>query len=142
MQADSGTSNHQRSFLYVEDDSGSRHLIKILMGTVLGYTQLTIFEDSSNFLDRVRALPTVPDVIFMDIHVAPLDGYALLEMLRSEPGYKDVPVVAMTAGVMAADVSKLKSAGFNGLIGKPIRKKVFPEQLNKILAGEAIWEVR
>ena len=142
MQADSGTSNHQRSFLYVEDDSGSRHLIKILMGTVLGYTQLTIFEDSSNFLDRVRALPTVPDVIFMDIHVAPLDGYALLEMLRSEPGYKDVPVVAMTAGVMAADVSKLKSAGFNGLIGKPLRKKAFPEQLDKILAGQPIWEVR
>jgi two-component system cell cycle response regulator DivK len=112
------------------------------MGTVLGYTHVTIFEDSSDFLDRVRALPAVPDVIFMDIHVAPLDGYALLEMLRSEPGYKDVPVVAMTAGVMAADVSKLKSAGFNGLIGKPIRKKVFPEQLDKILAGEPIWEVR
>jgi two-component system cell cycle response regulator DivK len=142
MEADPVTTDRQRSFLYVEDDSSSRHLIKILMGTVLGYTQLTIFEDSSDFLDRVRALPAVPDVIFMDIHVAPLDGYALLEMLRSEPGYKDVPVVAMTAGVMAADVSKLKSAGFNGLIGKPIRKKVFPEQLDKIMAGEPIWEVR
>jgi two-component system cell cycle response regulator DivK len=142
MEADPVTTDRQRSFLYVEDDSSSRHLIKILMATVLGYTQLTIFEDSSDFLDRVRALPAVPDVIFMDIHVAPLDGYALLEMLRSEPGYKDVPVVAMTAGVMAADVSKLKRAGFNGLIGKPIRKKVFPEQLDKIMAGEPIWEVR
>jgi two-component system cell cycle response regulator DivK len=141
MEADSATPGRQRSFLYVEDDSSSRHLIEILMGTVLGYTQLTIFEDSSDFLNRVRALPTVPDVIFMDIHVAPLDGYALLEMLRSEPGYKDVPVVAMTAGVMAADVIKLKRAGFNGLIGKPIRKRLFPEQLNKILTGEPIWEV-
>jgi len=55
--------------------------------------------------------------------------------------YKDVPVVAMTAGVMATDVVKLKSAGFNGLIGKPIRKKLFPGQLDKILAGESIWEV-
>ena len=126
----------------MEDDSSSRHLIRILLGTVLGYTQVTIFEDSSDFLNRVRALPVVPDVIFMDIHVAPLDGYALLDMLRNEPGYQKVPVIAMTAGVMAADVNKLKLAGFNGLIGKPLRKKVFPEQLDKILAGQSIWEVR
>lgn len=142
MEADPATPGRQRSFLYVEDDSSSRHLIKILLGTVLGYTQLTIFEDSSDFLNRVRALPVVPDVIFMDIHVAPLDGYALLDMLRREPGYQTVPVIAMTAGVMAADVNKLKQAGFNGLIGKPLRKKVFPEQLDKILAGQSIWEVR
>jgi CheY-like chemotaxis protein len=136
------TPNSQHSFLYVEDDSSSRHLIQILMGTVLGYKQITIFEDSERFLDRVRALPAVPDVVFLDIHVAPHDGYTLLDMLRKEPDYEKVPVVAMTAGVMAADVDRLKRAGFNGLIGKPIRKKMFPAQLEKILAGEPIWEVR
>jgi two-component system cell cycle response regulator DivK len=132
----------QRSFLYVEDDSSSRHLIQILMGTVLGYKHITFFENSEGFLDRVRALPAVPDVVFLDIHVAPHDGYALLDMLRNEPPYQRVPVIAMTAGVMAADVDRLKRAGFNGLIGKPLRKKMFPEQLEKILAGEPIWEVR
>jgi CheY-like chemotaxis protein len=133
--------DHQQSFLYVEDDSSSRHLIQLLMGTVLGYPHITIFEDSERFLDRVRALPAVPDVIFLDIHIAPHDGYALLDMLRKEPDYRHVPIIAMTAGVMAADVDRLKRAGFNGLIGKPIRKKMFPGQLEKILAGEPIWEV-
>jgi CheY-like chemotaxis protein len=141
MEADPVMPDPQRSFLYVEDDSSSRHLIKILMGTVLGYTHLTIFENSEGFLNRVRALPAVPDVIFLDIHIAPHDGYALLDMLRKEPDYRNVPVIAMTAGVMAADVDRLKRAGFNGLIGKPIRKKVFAQQLEKILAGESIWEV-
>ncbi len=141
MEADPAMPDPQRSFLYVDDDSSSRHLIKVLMGTVLGYTHITIFEHSDGFLDRVRALPAVPDVIFLDIHIAPHDGYALLDMLRKEPAYQNVPVIAMTAGVMAAEVDKLKRAGFNGLIGKPIRKKMFPEQLDKILAGEPIWEV-
>ncbi len=141
MEANPVVTVLKQSFLYVEDDASSRHLIQILMGTVLGYTQITVFENSERFMERVRALPAVPDAIFMDIHIAPYDGYALLDMLRSEPTYQKVPVIAMTAGVMASDVDKLKTAGFNGLIGKPIRKKVFPEQLKKILDGEPIWEV-
>lgn len=129
----------QPSFLYVEDDPSSRRLIKLIMTNVLGYSELTIFESSENFLDKVRALPAVPDVVFLDVHIAPLNGFEMLKLLRSEPAYQQIPVIAMTASVMASDIQQLKAAGFDGLIGKPIRKKVFPEQLKQIMAGEPIW---
>jgi CheY-like chemotaxis protein len=116
-------SDTQRSFLYVDDDPGSRHLIQVLMNAVLGYMRVTIFENSENFMERVRALPAVPDAVFLDVHIAPHDGYEMLKMLRSEPGYQKIPVIAMTASVMMSDLERLRSSGFNGLIGKPIAKE-------------------
>mgnify|MGYP001063547619 CR=1 FL=1 len=128
-------------FLYVEDDAMSRQVVKILLTRAMGYAEddVTIFEDSAGFLERLRALPAQPDVIFLDIHMQPLDGYEVLELLRMEPGYEETAIIAMTAGVMSTDIENLREAGFNGMIGKPVRKKVFPELLERILAGEAVW---
>jgi len=128
-------------FLYVEDDPMSRQVVKILLTKGLGYAaeDVTIFADSTDFLARLRGLPASPDVILLDIHMQPLDGYAVLQLLRAEPGYEQTVVIAMTAGVMASDIESLQEAGFNGMIGKPVRKKVFPELLERILDGEAVW---
>jgi hypothetical protein len=42
---------------------------------------------------------------------------------------------------MATDVQKMKAAGFSGLISKPIIHRIFPELLNKILAGDPVWYI-
>jgi len=47
----------------------------------------------------------------------------------------------MTASVTVSDIEDLKKAGFDGLIAKPVRKKVFPELLDRILSGDAVWYV-
>jgi CheY-like chemotaxis protein len=134
-------SEKQPSFLYVDDDPGSRRLIQIILTVVLKYSQVTIFDTSEDFMEKVRALPEVPDLIFLDVQIAPHDGYDMLKMLRSDPAYATTRVVAMTASVMSSDVERLKAAGFDGMIGKPIRKRLFPEQLKRIMAGEPVWIV-
>lgn len=127
------------SFLYVEDDTMSRQVLEILLKKMLGYEQVILFEDSTDFMSRLRALESRPDVIFLDIHMEPHNGYEVLEMLRADPTYADQCVVAMTAGVMASDVELLQKAGFDGMIAKPIRKRAFPDLLERILAGESVW---
>lgn len=129
------------SFLYVEDDAFSREIMQLLIMQVLGYPHLTIFAENDNFMDRVRALPDVPDVVFLDIQMQPHDGYEMLHMLRAHPAYEQCTIIAMTASVMATDVEALKKAGFDGLIGKPIMRKVFPDLLKQILTGESVWYV-
>ncbi len=135
------TPNQQPTFLYVEDDMMSRHVITLMLKDMMGYTNVIIFEDSENFLERVRALPTVPDVIFLDVHIRPHNGFEMLTMLRGEEAYKTATIIAMTASVMAFDVQRLREAGFDGLIAKPVRKKHFPDLLQRILKGESIWFV-
>jgi CheY-like chemotaxis protein len=125
--------------LYVDDDANSREIVKLLIVKVMKIPDITIFEESHDFMEKVRALPAVPAVVFLDIQMRPHDGFAMLKMLRSDTTYDKTRIVAMTANVMATDVEALKAAGFNGLIGKPIVRQVFPDLLRQILAGQAVW---
>ena len=126
--------------MYVEDDESSQEVMKRLLKR-LGYVDLTIFESSHNFLDRVHALPAAPDVIFLDIQIAPLNGHQMLALLRGDDTFKEAKIIAMTASVMSSEVKELRDAGFDGLIGKPILKRIFPELLEEILEGKAVWYV-
>lgn len=131
----------QPAILYVEDDLLSREVMRLLLVKEMGFTTLSIIDDNRGFMDKMHALAQVPDVIFLDIQMRPHDGYEMLAMLRADEVFRGCPIIAMTASVMATDVEALKKAGFNGLIGKPIMRQAFPEQLEQILAGNAVWFV-
>jgi CheY-like chemotaxis protein len=127
------------AFLYVEDDILSCEIMSMLLTKQLRYTNLTILSDNHNFMDKVRGMPCVPDVVFLDIQMHPYDGFEMLTMLRADPVYRPAKIIAMTASVMATDVQALRKAGFDGLIGKPIIRQVFPQLLQQILNGEPVW---
>ncbi len=128
-------------FLYVEDDPLSREVLQMILEQGLGYTDLFMFEDSLDFLQRIAALPALPDVVFLDVHVQPADGFALLQMLRAEERYQNLRVVAVTASVMNEEIAQLKQAGFNGAIGKPLDLDTFSELVRQILDGREVWSV-
>lgn len=133
--------SHETAFLYVEDEAMSRMVMEILMKRGLGYQNLTIFENSENFMDRVSRLEQKPDIIFLDIHMQPHTGFEMLAMLRQHPDYTDTCVIALTASVMNEEVDLLRQSGFNGAIAKPIDQLVFPELLEQILQGEPVWNI-
>jgi CheY-like chemotaxis protein len=126
--------------LYVEDDPPSRQVMELLMRFEVHVPRLTIFEDSENFLARVKALPVKPDVVLLDIHVKPLDGFTMLSVLR-ENGYAETMIVALTASVMNDEVKRLETAGFNGVIAKPVNVDVFPKLWERIAQHEKVWGV-
>jgi len=127
--------------LYVEDDRQSRKLMRMLLSDRMRLTDVTILEDSGDFLAQVEALDPKPAVIFLDIHMEPLNGFEMLDILHSLPWTANVPIIALTASVMNEEVQKLKSSGFNGCLAKPIDLATFPEVLRRILAGETIWRI-
>jgi two-component system cell cycle response regulator DivK len=129
----------QPSFLCIEDDPPSREVISILLKDIMGFADVTVFEDSSDIISRVAALPFVPDVVLLDIHMQPYDGYQVLQMLRAMDTFRHSLIVALTASVTITDIHSLRAAGFNGLIGKPIKQRYFADFLNRILAGEEVW---
>ena len=133
--------SHNPMFLYVEDEPLSRMVMEVLMVRGLGYSNLKIFENSSDFMQRVQALPEKPDVFFLDIHMQPYSGFEMLAMLREHPDYQSARVIALTASVMNEEVDLLKQSGFNGAIAKPINQMTFPEMLNLILNGEEVWSI-
>jgi CheY-like chemotaxis protein len=131
----------QPVILYVEDDSLSREVMQMLLVEGYGLRNLSIFEDSEDFSSRVQALSPVPDLVLLDIHVKPIDGFSMLNTLRTIDQFKSVPVVALTASVMGEEVQRLRAAGFSGAIAKPIDQDTFEDTLNLLLDGEQVWRI-
>jgi two-component system chemotaxis response regulator CheY len=131
----------QPFFLYLEDDSASREIMGVLLKDVMGFTNLTIFEDSNNFVERVAKLPNAPDIILLDIHLKPHDGHEIFQMIRQTEKLARTIPVAVTASVMSNEVERLREAGFRHLIGKPINPLTFPDKLTEILSGKEVWDV-
>jgi CheY-like chemotaxis protein len=115
--------------------------MKLLVEKTLSVGHYEIFEDSKDFLSRVRNLPLQPDIILLDIHVSPFNGFQMLQMIREDLAYFDTKVVALTASVMNEEVERLRKSGFDGAIGKPIPLSTFPVIIERILNGESIWQV-
>lgn len=131
----------QPSILYVEDDIHSRRVMTLMLNSMMKLPNLTIFDDSSDFLPRAEALSPKPDIIFLDIHMEPHSGFEMLDMLRRSPLFCETPVVAVTASVMNEEVIRLRSAGFDGCIAKPLSMEQFPHLLHAILRGEEVWRI-
>ncbi|MBC7813552.1 MAG: response regulator [Burkholderiales bacterium] len=126
--------------LYVEDEAHSRKVMRLLANDI-GVPQITIFEDSVDFMERVEALDPKPDLIFLDIHLKPYTGFEMLQMLRESRNFSDTLVVAITASVMNEEVQQLRVAGFDGCLAKPIDMDTFPDTLQRIMNREEIWRI-
>jgi CheY-like chemotaxis protein len=131
----------QPVILYVEDDAGSRKLMRLMLSGRMALPQVTILEDSKDFMDKALALNPRPEIIFLDIHMEPHTGFEMLEMLRQRPEFSESRIVAMTASVMSEEVNQLKSAGFDGCLAKPIDVDTFPETVARIQNGETVWRI-
>lgn len=129
------------TILYVEDDPFSRLVMELLLTRGMNLHDVTIFESSENFMVRLGAMPHKPTLIFLDIHMQPHDGFALLKMLRTHSDYRDTRIVALTASVMNEEVEALRTAGFDGVLAKPINQTEFPNTLRRIMNGERVWVI-
>ena len=124
--------------LYVEDDPESREVMSIA-ADLMGVSQITIFENSEDFQERVSHLKPQPNLILLDIHMGPYNGFEILKMVREHPVFCLTPVVALTASVMNEEIDQLQQAGFNGVIAKPIDIDMLSKVLDRICAGEKVW---
>lgn len=127
------------SLLYVEDDLGSRKVMQGLVELLPLPVLLTTLENSDNFLDHVAAIEPEPDLFLLDIHVKPLSGFEMLSLLRQHEYYQNKMIVALTASVMNEEITRLKEAGFDGMLAKPLKFKEFPNLIERILKGEHLW---
>ena len=60
------------------------------------------------------------DVVFMDLQMPEMDGFTATRLLRAEPRFQSLPIVAMTAHAMVEERQRCLEAGMNDHVGKPI----------------------
>ena len=75
------------------------------------------------------------DLVLMDLQLPGIDGYEALRLIRADPQFSRIPVVAVTAFAMKSDIDRAVAAGFDGYIAKPIDVRALPEQVAGFLPG-------
>ncbi len=117
--------------LYVEDNPANRLLVRQVLEPA-GHTLL----EASDGPSGIRlAQDGQPDLILMDINIPGLNGYETTTRIKSLPGLAEVPIIALTAKVMAGDRERALTAGCDGYIAKPIDVDRLPRQINEFLSG-------
>ena len=60
------------------------------------------------------------ELVLMDMQMPVMDGIAATQAIRANPGFRSLPIIAMTANAMASDREKCVEAGMNDHLAKPI----------------------
>ena len=91
---------------------------------------ITVVGQAANGREAIDLAARIkPDVILMDFSMPVMDGIEATRIIRSDPRFKTLPIVAMTANAMAVDRKRCLEAGMNDHIAKPI----YPDELFKVL---------
>ena len=102
--------------LIVEDEASSLILIGELL-QASGYLALQT-NDGEKAIDLARRRK--PDLILMDIQLPVMDGLEATRILKDDAATRNIPIIALTAYAMPADEEKIRQAGCDGYISKPI----------------------
>ena len=124
--------------LVVEDNVSNFVLIARLLGFMGIHCEWkTSGYEVVEYADTLARL----DLILMDIRLPYEDGYGAMKKIRSSERLKAVPIIAVTAEASQEQMDKARAAGFNGFLGKPLDPDRFPDQIRRIMNGEAVWEI-
>ncbi|MGE5423154.1 MAG: response regulator [Ignavibacteriales bacterium] len=80
--------------------------------------QVDIAENGLQALEKLEEVDY--DIVLMDVQMPVMDGYEATQMIRSNPRWADLPVIAMTAHATSEHLEKSFQAGMNDQINKPI----------------------
>jgi two-component system cell cycle response regulator DivK len=107
--------------LIVEDNAANMTLAIFLLRSV-GHTVLSA-TDAEAGVTMARA--EQPNLILMDIQLPGMDGLEATMLLKRDEATGAIPVIALTALAMKGDEQRIRAAGCDGYIAKPMRYQDF-----------------
>jgi signal transduction histidine kinase len=120
----------EKATIIVADDI--EHNRKYLIDA-LAKTDIKIVEAEDGLKAFNLAKKILPDLIITDIRMPNLDGFSLLNKLKSDDSLTHIPVIAYSASVMKAQRDRIRESAFSGLLIKPVQiSELFLELMNNL----------
>jgi len=88
--------------------------------------------DSRNALDAARAFD--PDLVITDIQLPHVSGLELIRLIRKDEELANVPIMAVTAYSARGDEERIRAAGAQAYVSKPISVMKFAQTVDELLA--------
>lgn len=118
-----------KKILVVEDNELNLKLFCDLL-RAHGYEAEPV-RDGREAIERARAFG--PDLIVMDIQMPHISGLALIEQIKTDTDLMVIPIMAVTAYAAKGDEERIRDAGAEGYVSKPISVIKFVEAVGKLI---------
>ena len=120
--------------LIVEDNPANMTLAVFLLQSA-GHTVLSASDAEAGL---TMARDQQPHLILMDIQLPGMDGLEAIAQLKRDPATRAIPVIALTALAMKGDEERIRAAGCEGYIAKPLAYRDFLATISAQLATPAL----
>jgi len=108
----------EKTVLIVEDNRINQKVLSSLL--VPAGVRILLANNGREAVDMIQQNTAPFDLVLMDINMPILDGYAATEMIRQNPAYDTLPIIAFTALVLNSEIEKMYSCGINAFLPKPL----------------------
>ncbi len=104
--------------LVVDDSAMNRDLVERALS--LEGASVSLAADGQQAVTLLRARPDHYDAVLMDVRMPVMDGLTATRIIRGELGLTTLPVIALTAGVLAGEQEAARAAGVDAVLPKPL----------------------
>ena len=125
---------HPAKILIVDDIESNREVLKLKFDKY----NFDVFEAATGNEALSILKDTIPDIMFIDLHMPELDGYQLYEKIKENTSLKQIPAIAVTAYTLDNDEEKVFNAGFSGYVSKPVDFNIINKVLRKYIKYDEI----
>jgi len=116
----------------IVDDNGNNLMLEKDLLEVAGF-EVLVAQDASSGIAIARK--EKPDIVIMDVRLPDMRGSEAAKILRQDKETGNIPIVFVTASVMAEGKEEIKPITNSGFIGKPINTRTFVAEISKFIKG-------
>jgi signal transduction histidine kinase/DNA-binding response OmpR family regulator len=121
--------------LLVEDNLVNQKVVLAILRKK-GY-RIDVANDGREAISALEARDADYDLVLMDVQMPVMDGLEATRVIRRDPRWERLPVLAMTAHAMNGDRERCLQAGMNGYISKPVQPAHLIATIEKHLSPSA-----
>jgi CheY-like chemotaxis protein len=114
--------------LYVDDDPILREFAVVNLATERASVDTAA--DGRAALAAISAAP--PDLVLLDLEMPEMDGFQVLEALRADPKFRDLPVIVVTGREDVEAVDRAFAVGATSFVVKPLNWRLLSHQLRYV----------
>ncbi len=137
-RAEADTSGHQAAILVVDDDDPMR-MVLVLTLRALGYVNLAEAADGEAALALLREREF--DLLVSDIQMPGMDGFALLEAIKSDPFLRHLPVIVASGMNELESVARCIELGAEDFLPKPVNSKILRARITASLERKRLRDL-
>ena len=118
-----------KTILFADDDDDNSELLLELFA-LLTYRAFRA-RNGKELLDLVEK--HVPNLIILDVEMPVMDGNQTVRILRQDPRFREIPILALTATALQGDREQFQKQGFTDCMSKPFTVPALARLLGKLL---------